>query len=890
MAKGAYYPIYQTLRIYTDTYNAASYGSNYVSTIKPNTGSDSGTYNAIYNGEKGNAYVDTNYGWSYKPTLMLWWVRETYAGGGWAIGWTNDSKNLGVSVPTLSTSSTDIGNSITINFNRQSSNFTHTIWWRLSGGSWNTLVTKTTATSYVWNTNNNKSTLLELLPNSTSGSFEIYVSTYNGNIEIGHKSVYVTLKVPASIKPSIGTLTVTETNSAVSALGFNSFVAGVSTFKTTISNHVIAGEGANFKNVQFTLGGWGWITTSSTNATFGASGQWNPEVTAIITDSRGRSDSKTITISQTPYYKPTIRAFVASRGDKEPKNVKFSLETVRTALAVNGVNKNTVRYKIEQKKENTDNWVTNKGFGSYANNFNLSASDMTDIENDGIYALRATVQDKIGNSSSFEITLASSARLWGEVFNGEDINFIGNLMYYNKSITDSIAEAGDNYIKYENGTLIQWGSVSINSSMTAWGSLYYCEVPGQDFSIRYIELPYLYLSSGSSGMASWPYHASPITFGNTGAIGVLRPVAGNISKNYVNWLAIGKWIQKQPSTLPSYWQSHIESKITEIRNLQNENTVQLLYITDTHRRSGAMKSGTLVQEIVKKCNIPFIVHGGDWVSYGAITKKLLQEDFENTLSDFGNYQDRLLVAEGNHDAAYDTNYKKQLSIEEIYELVHKRNENYTNRVMPNKRGYYYQDMPVDKVRIIVINSSDVDYAKDSSGNTPNDNNRMQRKGMSKAQIEWFGDVALDVPDSTWSVIVFSHYSLPYPQKFNSSHSAMMILQAFKDKTSRHVTSLEDVPSAHKINRTFDFTGKGGSVIGCFSGHEHIDRVNYNRPSGININFYEMLNDSLDVWSTAPKKTKGTTSEHSFNVISINKSTKKVTLTRIGAGSNQSYTY
>ena len=204
------------------------------------------------------------------------------------------------------------------------------------------------------------------------------------------------------------------------------------------------------------------------------------------------------------------------------------------------------------------------------------------------------------------------------------------------------------------------------------------------------------------------------------------------------------------------------------------------------------------------------------------------------------------------------------------------------------------------------------------------------KGMSKAQIEWFGDVALDVPDSTWSVIVFSHYSLPYPQKFNSSHSAMMILQAFKDKTSRHVTSLEDVPSAHKINRTFDFTGKGGSVIGCFSGHEHIDsalpipfqqnkpgisekdkyrakaiikdflartcnelgidRVNYNRPSSININFYEMLNDSLDVWSTAPKKTKGTTSEHSFNVISINKSTKKVTLTRIGAGSNQSYTY
>lgn len=95
MAKGDFYPVYTELRIYSDSDRAKAYGSNYASTIYPNTGSDSGTYQAISSVEgKGNAYVDTSWGLHnpHYPAFPVWWVPD-WGGSGYLIGWTNDEKN-----------------------------------------------------------------------------------------------------------------------------------------------------------------------------------------------------------------------------------------------------------------------------------------------------------------------------------------------------------------------------------------------------------------------------------------------------------------------------------------------------------------------------------------------------------------------------------------------------------------------------------------------------------------------------------------------------------------------------------------------------------------------------------------------------------------------------
>ena len=95
MAKGDFYPVYNTLYIYSDADKAKAYGSNYASSIYPNTSSDSGTYQAISSIEgKGNVYVDTSWGLynQHYPAFTVWWI-GTGGGSGWLLGWTNDEKN-----------------------------------------------------------------------------------------------------------------------------------------------------------------------------------------------------------------------------------------------------------------------------------------------------------------------------------------------------------------------------------------------------------------------------------------------------------------------------------------------------------------------------------------------------------------------------------------------------------------------------------------------------------------------------------------------------------------------------------------------------------------------------------------------------------------------------
>lgn len=329
-----------------------------------------------------------------------------------------------VSNPTLSSSSAYIGDDITINFNRQSSNFTHSVWWRLSEkGSWTQLWDKTTKESVTWETIQWVVGLLGSLPNSNSGLFEVYVSTYNGDIELGHKILYVTLKIPEGDLPGLGNIIVSETNSVVGALGVDYFIAGVSTFKVSVSDHYPS-KLASFKNAKFKLGGWGWKTTSATSTTFGASGQWNPEVTAIVTDSRGRSTSKTIKISQTPYSVPSIIRLSASRYNREDRTqVQIVLKATQTKLS----NKNTMRYKLEYKKSTETSWKQLKAYSSYqSNDFNETVTQT--IPNDSGYNIRASVQDKLGNTTTSIYTVKSTSRKWLEVTNGEDINVIGNLM------------------------------------------------------------------------------------------------------------------------------------------------------------------------------------------------------------------------------------------------------------------------------------------------------------------------------------------------------------------------------------------------------------------------------------------------------------------------------
>ena len=104
------------------------------------------------------------------------------------------------------------GSATTININRASSSFTHTIRYSFSGLT-GTIATKTSSTSIGWTI---PTSFYAKIPNSKSGMVTINCQTFNGNTSIGTSSTTANVFVINS-EPTI-TATIEDVNSATVAL------------------------------------------------------------------------------------------------------------------------------------------------------------------------------------------------------------------------------------------------------------------------------------------------------------------------------------------------------------------------------------------------------------------------------------------------------------------------------------------------------------------------------------------------------------------------------------------------------------------------------------------------------------------------------------------------
>lgn len=117
------------------------------------------------------------------------------------------------STPTLSKTTFDIGEEITITTNRVSNSFTHDILLLLADGSYSTIATGVT-TEYPWQTGD---LLYAQCPESPSFSSQILVRTYNSGTKIGEKSVDFKANVTDS-NPTCESISYTQINSTVAEL------------------------------------------------------------------------------------------------------------------------------------------------------------------------------------------------------------------------------------------------------------------------------------------------------------------------------------------------------------------------------------------------------------------------------------------------------------------------------------------------------------------------------------------------------------------------------------------------------------------------------------------------------------------------------------------------
>ena len=117
-----------------------------------------------------------------------------------------------VSQPSTSASSVNMGSAVTIYTNRVSTSTTHTLLYTF-GNTSGTIATNVGA-SVNWAP---ALTLAAQIPNATSGTCTITCQSYNGGTLTGTRTCTITLNVPATVVPSISSVTVEDTVTTVMA-------------------------------------------------------------------------------------------------------------------------------------------------------------------------------------------------------------------------------------------------------------------------------------------------------------------------------------------------------------------------------------------------------------------------------------------------------------------------------------------------------------------------------------------------------------------------------------------------------------------------------------------------------------------------------------------------
>ena len=256
-----------------------------------------------------------------------------------------------------SVTSGDLGTPVNISIDRKVSTFKHTLRYDWNG------VTGTIAsnvdTSYNWAL---PLDFASAIPNATSYWGRVFIDTYNGNTKIGTKEATFTANVPASMKPTLSSIALTDTNTAVKNL-----LNTANTFVQVLSNVQVTFNGAN--------GAYGSTISSyraeilgknqNTNSNNGLLGMMNfngaVTIRATITDSRGRtSDPVDVQATVLEYFTPQL-SFSAQRSGSGNTTITVMRNAKISPLVVGGKQKNTMKLTFKYKEHSATSFTTDTG-------------------------------------------------------------------------------------------------------------------------------------------------------------------------------------------------------------------------------------------------------------------------------------------------------------------------------------------------------------------------------------------------------------------------------------------------------------------------------------------------------------------------------------------------
>ena len=360
--------------------------------------------------------------------------------------------------PSINKPSLDCGNTITISGTSASSNFSHKVYvtWNGTTTYLGTIASGTTTPSFSytiptdWEKN---------LPNSTSGIATFTLETFSGSTSVGSKSVNATIKVRSGVVPSIGTISISDTNSICAGIG--QIVQSQSALKFAIS--ASGSQGSSISSISTRFNSADYIGSNFTTSTIYASGTIN--YTTTVTDSRGRTASKSGSVTVVPYSSPSMTNISAKRANSsyviDEASGTYALLHFKVGFtSLSG--KNVTSFYIQYRVSGTSTWTK---INSWDNNYTLEQDYKAGnlfTSTTATYEVAFGVKDKFMSDYSWNIVTVTptytlinfgkdgrSLTFFGQDNNAKDtLTILGNFVAPN--FLSKIFPIGAVYITYGN--------------------------------------------------------------------------------------------------------------------------------------------------------------------------------------------------------------------------------------------------------------------------------------------------------------------------------------------------------------------------------------------------------------------------------------------------------
>ena len=384
--------------------------------------------------------------------------------------------------PSIDKPSLDCGSVIKISGTSASSNFSHKVYvtWNGTKTQIRTIASGTTTPSFSYTipTDWEKD-----IPDSTSGIATFTLETISGSTSVGSKTVNATIKVRSGVVPSIGTVSISDTNSICAGIG--QYVQSQSKLKFTIATS--GNQGSTITSVSTKFNDQTYSGSTFTTQAIQNSGTLSYTIT--VTDSRGRTATKSGSINVVAYNPPSLTNVSAKRANSgytvDESSGTYALLHFKVGFTSLS-NKNVTSFYIQYRASGASSWTK---INSWDNNYTLEQDYKAGnlfTSTTATYEIAFGVKDKFMSDYSWQIvTVTPTYTLINFGKDGKSLTFFGqdgnsaNTLTINGNLAINSVQENTSSAKLlvANGSTVMyrdWNKLvnSIKSAMYPVGSVY----------------------------------------------------------------------------------------------------------------------------------------------------------------------------------------------------------------------------------------------------------------------------------------------------------------------------------------------------------------------------------------------------------------------------------